>query len=192
MNFVFLTALKAEAIPIIKTFGLIKDPNSHLYQNNNIFLCITGVGKEKTTYRLEKVSPFLKELDSIVIINIGIAGGNPRKTVIGNMYLIRSIIDDETNKTITLNRFENHPFEEIELSTVSKGVIDKGNQYRGLVDMEASSIYEVMTKEVSPYRMVFLKVVSDHMDVKDWSSIDATGLIVKHLHSIKTHIIKAI
>ena len=155
-------------------------------------LFITGVGKEKTKNRLNGIIPFLKGLGQIVIINIGIAGGNSKNTILGEIYLIRSITDDESHELVFPNRLENHSFNEIELTTVSKGVTDYGKQFDGLVDMEASVIYEVMTKKVSPYRMVFLKVVSDHMDSADWTSIDATGLIVKHLNSIKTHVIKAI
>ena len=77
LNFVFLTALKAEAVPIIDRFGLVKNSKTHLYQNNKMMLFITGVGKEKTKNRLNGIIPFLKGLGQIVIINIGIAGGNP-------------------------------------------------------------------------------------------------------------------
>lgn len=192
LNFVFLTALKAEAVPIIDRFGLVKNSKTHLYQNNKTMLFITGVGKEKTKNRLNGIIPFLKGLGQIVIINIGIAGGNSKNTILGEIYLIRSITDDESHELVFPDRLENHSFNEIELTTVSKGVTDYGKQFDGLVDMEASVIYEVMTKKVSPYRMVFLKVVSDHMDSADWTSIDVTGLIVKHLNSIKTHVIKAI
>ena len=150
------------------------------------------VGKEETKNRLNGIIPFLKGLSQMVIINIGIAGGNPKNTILGEIYLIRSITDDESHELVFPDRLENHSFNEIELTTVSKGVKDYGKQFDGLVDMEASVIYEVMTKKISPYRMVFLKVVSDHMDSADWTSIDATGLIVKHLNSIKTHVIKAI
>ena len=36
LNFVFLTALKAEAVPIIDRFGLVKNSKTHLYQNNKM------------------------------------------------------------------------------------------------------------------------------------------------------------
>ncbi|MBC8346133.1 MAG: hypothetical protein ISR82_04710 [Candidatus Marinimicrobia bacterium] len=192
MNFLFLTALKAEAQPIIDGFGLHKNPTTHLYQRKKIMLFITGVGKEKTKNRLNQLTPLLKDLGQIVIINIGIAGGNPKNTNIGNMYLIRSITDDESHELVFPDQLDNHSFNEIELTTVSKGVTDYGKQFDGLVDMEASVIYEMMSKKVSPYRMLFLKVVSDYMDTEDWASIDASGLVEKHLNSIKTQVIKAI
>ena len=90
MNFLFLTALKVEATPIIKRFNLEKDLKTQLFNNNNISLLITGVGKHKTKFRLKSIIALKINWDETIIINVGIAGGEKNKTNIGSIYLINN------------------------------------------------------------------------------------------------------
>ena len=88
MNILLLTALKAEAKPIISNFNLIKDDASNIYSNENIFLFIIGVGNKKV---LERLNSFVLNYDQwykTIIINIGIAGGNQSETKLGEIYRV--------------------------------------------------------------------------------------------------------
>ncbi len=185
MNFLFLTALKAEAQPVIDQFGLDKDSNTYIYNNQKISLFITGIGKEKTQSRLQSLVAAIEDFSETVVINIGIAGGNPNCTKIGELYLVNRIQDEETDRVYIPDILINLPLMEKPLTTVKKGIAKNGTKYPSLVDMEAGSIFEVMSKFVPPHRLVFLKVVSDHMDTSDWKSIDVTGLIEKHIGFLK-------
>ena len=51
--------------------------------------------------------------------------------------------------------------------------------------MEASAIFETMSKYVPTHRLLFLKVVSDYMDVTDWKFLDVESLILEKLDVIQ-------
>ena len=73
---------------------------------------------------------------------------------------------------------------EMPLSSVSKGVTDGGNQYAGLVDMEGAAIFETAVQFIPVHCLVFLKIVSDHMDVILDSPEQVVSLINKRLPEI--------
>ena len=85
MNFLFFTALKVEAIPIIRRFNLKKDLKTQLFIYKNISLFITGVGKQKTKVRLKSIIDLKINWDETILINVGIAGGDINKTKIGSI-----------------------------------------------------------------------------------------------------------
>ena len=184
MNFLFLTALKVEATPIIKRFNLEKDLKTQLFINNNISLLITGVGKHKTKFRLKSIIDFKINWDKTIIINVGIAGGEKNKTNIGSIYLINKIIDEETGKIFFPDILIKNNLEEISLTTVINSVSDDSFNYTGLVDMEASAIFESLSSYIPCHRFIFLKIVSDHMNILDWKSINVESLIQKQIESI--------
>ena len=184
MNFLFLTALKVEATPIIKGFNLEKDLKTQLFINNNISLLITGVGKHKTKFRLKSIIDLKINWDETIIINVGIAGGEKNKTNIGSIYLINKIIDEETGKIFFPDILIKNNLEEISLTTVINSVSDDSFNYTGLVDMEASAIFESLSSYIPCHRFIFLKIVSDYMDIKDWKSINVCSLIHEQIENI--------
>ena len=50
--------------------------------------------------------------------------------------------------------------------------------------MEASMIFETISFYTNCHRLVFLKIVSDHMNILDWKSINVESLIQKQIESI--------
>ena len=52
--------------------------------------------------------------------------------------------------------------------------------------MEGTVIFKIISTTVPPHRLIFLKVVSDHMDVTDWKSLDVTGLIQNKVDEIQS------
>ena len=192
MQFLFLTALKAEARPLITRFKLQKDSKSYLYKKDNISLFIIGVGKKKCEDRLQSLEKMNLDWGNTVLINLGIAGGNANRTAIGSLYRVNKIIDEKTGHSYFPDILIDNGLNEIQLTTVKNGVTKNRNRYSGLVDMEASVIFETMSKYVPPHRLLFLKVVSDHMDVTNWKSLDVESLILEKLDVIqlivKSHI----
>lgn len=186
MKILFLTALKAEAQPLITTYRLQKDSTTHLYSHTHIDLLITGVGAVKTTERLNHYLKQNPDLSQTMVVNVGIAGGNPDQTEIGVLYRANAIQEETTGRSFFPDILLRHPHKEIDLTTVAKGISENGHQYSGLVDMEAGTIFQSMLNHVPPHRMVFLKVVSDHMNVSDWKSLDVTGLIQTKLDEIQS------
>ena len=171
MHFLILTALRAEALPIIEVFRLRKDSKTHLYQNNNISLLITGVGRDKTKERLQNLHPIYSNFDQTIVVNMGIAGGNPDQTEIGELYRVNAIFDKKTKQSFIPDILCRHSLVELSLTTVDNSVNKNGDQFRGLVDMEGSVIFQQMSRYVSVHRLVFLKLVSDHMDIDDKLSL---------------------
>ena len=187
MHFLILTALKAEALPIIEVFGLRKNSKTHLYQNNNISLVITGVGKDKTKERLQNLHQVYSNFNQTIVVNVGIAGGNPDKTKIGELYRVDAIFDEKTKQCFIPDILCRHPLTELSLTTVTNSVNKNGDHFTGLVDMEGSMIFQQMSRHVSIHRLIFLKLVSDHMDIDDRQRIiDVTGLIAKQVDFIKS------
>jgi hypothetical protein len=179
--------LKAEALPIIEVFGLRKDSKTHLYQNNNISLLITGVGRDKTKERLQNLHQVYSNFDQTIVVNVGIAGGNPHQTKIGELYRMNVIFDEENKQCFIPDILCRHPLTELSLTTVAKSVNKDRDCFTGLVDMEGSVIFREMSRYVPLHRLVFLKLVSDHMDIDDWRRIiDVTGLIAKQIDLIKS------
>ena len=170
----------------MEAFELIKDPVSHLYINENISLLITGVGKAKTGDRIQTLLKHDKDFGETVVFNIGIAGGNRRETNVGELYWVNSIHDEDSGQTFFPDILLRHQLKEKSLTTVSKGVTKNGDRYAGLVDMEGSAIFRLMSKKVPPHRLVFLKVVSDYMDVTDWKTLDLAGLIKNQVDLIQS------
>ncbi len=121
MHFLILTALKAEALPIIEVFRLRKDSKTHLYQNNNISLLITGVGRDKTKERLQNLHPIYSNFDQTIVVNMGIAGGNPDQTEIGELYRVNAIFDKKTKQSFIPDILCRHSL--VELSLISKNFL---------------------------------------------------------------------
>ena len=167
MNHILITiALQAEAQPLIEHYQLEKkqcSANIFYFQRGVITCLTTGVGGKNVRKRL---GAFLKETVSrnTILINMGIAGGNRDATEIGKMYSINKITDEKNGKVWLPDTLLKTGLPEMPLSSVSKGVTDGGNKYAGLVDMEGAAIFETVVQFIPVHCMVFLKIVSDHMD----------------------------
>jgi hypothetical protein len=117
-------------------------------------------------------------------MNMGIAGGNRDATEIGKMYSINKITDEKNGKVWLPDKLLKIGLPEMPLSSVSKGVTDGGNQYAGLVDMEGAAIFDTAVQFIPVHCLVFLKIVSDHMDVILDSPEQVVSLINKRLPEI--------
>ena len=187
MNHILITtALQAEAQPLIEHYQLEKkqcSANIFYFQRGVITCLTTGVGEKNVRKRL---GAFLNETvcRNTILMNMGIAGGNRDATEIGKMYSINKITDEKNGKVWLPDALLKTGLPEMPLSSVSKGVTDGGNQYAGLVDMEGAAIFETVVKFIPVHCMVFLKIVSDHMDEILDSPEQVASLINKRLPEI--------
>ena len=187
MNHILITtALQAEAQPLIEHYQLEKkqcSANIFYFQRGVITCLTTGVGEKNVRKRL---GAFLNETvcRNTILMNMGIAGGNRDATEIGKLYFINKITDEKNGKVWLPDALLKTGLPEMPLSSVSKGVTDGGNKYAGLVDMEGAAIFETVVQFIPVHCLVFLKIVSDHMDEILDSPEQVVSLINKRLPEI--------
>ena len=174
-----ITALKSEAKPIIDYYGLKFSglSNFPLYKNDNFTLLITGVGR--------KMSPtfsicFSKnKVTKNHIINIGISGGKKGDCSIGQLFLINKVSDEKSKLSFNLGSQHSFGLQNNEITTVSKPVVDNNFKGEGLVDMEAYEICKTVNDLEGLNRLLILKIVSDHMDMKHHISANQVESLIK-------------
>ena len=162
-----ITALKAESEPLIQHLGLQRDKSFPFpfFRNDDICLIATGVGKKNINNRISFIVDIFNKKD-ISFINIGIAGGNRSYSKIGDIFLINKIIDQETSRVFYPDIIFKNDLNEASITTVPNVVTDGNMKFDSLVDMESSEIFRVCSKYVSLHKIIILKIVSDHMDLK--------------------------
>ena len=187
VNKIIITALQDEAKPIIDFYNLSRDKKQSdlkVYVNNKYSLLITGVGKKKVINTLPIYLERVYNSDSI-LINIGIAGGSPYSTEIGKMYFIEKLSSEFSKSKYFFAIKDGIDIDKIGLITVEKNIYKNDNNiYKELVDMEAAVITETAIKYFDVSKIKILKIVSDHMNITDWSNLNIKKLIRTKLDSI--------
>jgi|TARA_B100000809_G_scaffold174461_1_gene171710 purine nucleoside permease len=182
-----ITALPDEARPFIDRFRLASDENQsdlRVFSNETCSLLITGIGGNRVKSVLPVFLERISDFDNAVLFNIGIAGGHPDKTEIGEVYLVNKVNNDQTVDKYSLTIPVKNGFNTMALTTVVKGITAGHVGYEGLVDMEAAIITATAVSYLNIDKIAVIKVVSDHMDIDDWSSLDVYEIIRSKLDSI--------
>jgi len=182
-----ITALPDEARPFIDRFKLKSDENQsdlNVYSNESCSLLITGIGSGQVKSVLPVFLKRISDFDNVILFNIGIAGGHPDKTEIGEVYPVNKVTNDDTHDKYFLTIPEKNEFNTMFLTTVSKGITAGHGCYEGLVDMEAAIITATAISYLNINKIAVIKVVSDYMDIAEWSSLDVCEIIRLKLDSI--------
>ena len=182
-----ITALPDEARPFIDRFKLKNDENQSdlsVFSNESCSLLITGIGSGQVKSVLPVFLKRISDFDNVILFNIGIAGGHPDKTEIGEVYLVNKVNNDQTVDKYSLTIPVKNGFNTMGLTTVVKGITAGHVGYEGLVDMEAAIITATAVSYLNIDKIAVIKVVSDHMDIDDWSSLDVYEIIRSKLDSI--------
>jgi len=182
-----ITALPDEARPFIDRFRLASDENQsdlRVFSNETCSLLITGIGGNRVKSVLPVFLERISDFDNAVLFNIGIAGGHPDKTEIGEVYLVNKVNNDQTVDKYSLMIPAKNGFNTMALTTVVKGITAGHVDYEGLVDMEAAIITATAISYLNIDKIAIIKVVSDHMDIANWSSLDVCEIIGSKLDSI--------
>ena len=149
-------------------------------------MLITGVGVDRVKSTLPIFLERIPDFDNLVLFNVGIAGGHPDKTEIGEVYPVNKVTNDETHDKYFLTIPAKNEFNTMFLTTVAKGITAGHVGYEELVDMEAAIITAIAISYLNIDKIAVIKVVSDHMDITNWSSLDVCGIIESKLDSICT------
>ena len=182
-----ITALPDEARPFIDCFKLKNDENQSdlsVFSNESCSLLITGIGSGQVKSVLPVFLKRISDFDNVILFNIGIAGGHPDKTEIGEVYLVNKVNNDQTVDKYSLTIPVKNGFNTMGLTTVVKGITAGHVGYEGLVDMEAAIITATAISYLNIDKIAVIKVVSDHMDIAEWSSLDVCEIIRSKLDSI--------
>ena len=162
-----ITALKAESVPFIQHFKLKRDDTFDfpffINHETKIALVGVGVGSKNISLRVNDFFGF-QEYDNVQFINVGIAGGNKRRTKIGQLFLINEIMDASSINRYYPDILTDHKLTEGSINSVKNPIIDDQNEYDCLVDMEAYEVFSICSKLVPLHNIAILKLVSDHMD----------------------------
>jgi nucleoside phosphorylase len=187
LNKLIITALRDEAQPFIDRFKLVKNKNQsdlRVFNDENCSLLITGVGVDRVKSTLPIFLERIPDFDNFVLFNVGIAGGHPDKTEIGEVYPVNKVTNDETHDKYFLTIPAKNEFNTMFLTTVAKGITAGHVGYEELVDMEAAIITAIAISYLNIDKIAVIKVVSDHMDNAEWSSLDVCEIIRSKLDSI--------
>ena len=185
---IILSALKAEAIPLINYYKL--SPNNsiglQMYKSDLLTILITGVGKKNVNKALKEYLKKSKNIDEAKFINIGIAGGVKGNCKIGEMFFINKVFDDYIEVNYNIKTGNRPNILENRVTTVFEPILNNGQEREGLVDMEAYEICSVLSDLNQLNKVTIIKIVSDFMDsdTKYLSSKQIQKLIEKNLFDI--------
>ena len=185
---IILSALKAEAIPLINYYKL--SPNNsiglQMYKNDLLTILITGVEKKNVNKALKEYLKKSKNIDEAKFINIGIAGGVKGNCKIGEMFFINKVFDDYLEVDYNIKTGKRPNILENHVTTVFEPILNNGQGREGLVDMEAYEICSVLSDFNQLNKVIIIKIVSDFMDsdTKYLSSKQIQKLIEKNLYDI--------
>ena len=185
---VILSALKAEAFPLINYYKLIPSNSIGLqmYRNDLFTMLITGVGKKNVNKTLKEYLKKTKNIEEAKFINIGIAGGVKGNCKIGEMFFIDKVFDDYLEVNYNIKSGNRSNLSENRVTTVFEPIMNSDQEREGLVDMEAYEICSVLSNFNHLNKVTIIKIVSDFMDLetKYLSSKKIQKLIEKNLFDI--------
>ena len=180
-----ITALLCEARPIISHYKLKKITTIHpyqIYQNDNIILTVSGVGKAASASATGYSHAIKGSPSHSGWLNIGMAGHSDFEICTG--FLANKIYDRSTAKVWFPPIVFEPPCLTDQLHTVDRP--DSEYHYQGGVDMEASGFYATASRFTTGELVQCYKVVSDNQQspVKKFSANDASDLIETKMEDI--------
>jgi len=190
MSQCIISALKAEAEPIINYYNLEKnfDYDYPVYNKGDLTIICTGVGRENVRKVLSDYYSKMLESKNYQFINIGIAGGKKGECKIGQCFVIEKVFDDKSEIVYGLNNVFESQYSSNHITTVSEPILDGGDKYHLLVDMEAHEICSVIGELDHLNNLVIIKIISDYMDLskKYFNSKKVKDLLEINLLQIDT------
>ncbi len=169
-----VTALRAEAQPLIEHYGLKQDtaiPYLPVFAGDRIRLAVGRPGKAKGAVAATFLLATAPSLANTVVLNVGVAGyaGDPitDKVEYGEVFVVNRIRDQASGAEYFPDLLVRTDCRETALTTFDYGV-DAGaapDNLQGLVDMEAAGVYQAAATFLPPHRIGFIKVVSDFLEL---------------------------
>ncbi len=180
-----VTALLCEAKPVISKYKLKMIAGDHpyqIYQNDKIYLIVSGVGKAASASATGYSHAIKSSPPYSAWLNTGMAGHSNLE--IGTGFLANKIYDRSTEQTWFPPFVFEPPCVTDCLITVDRP--DSEYKFEGGVDMEASGFYSTASRFTTSELVQSYKVVSDNPQtpVKKITSKEATDLINDQMEDI--------
>jgi nucleoside phosphorylase len=177
-----VTALPAEAKPVITRFGLKRlqpDCSFPVYRSRHISLVVSGVGKANAAAAVALLQALSGCPKRTAWINLGIAGH--ADLPLGQAVLAENITDAASGNCWRLPAEPDPPCPSVDLVTVDRP--DLNYRRECAFDMEAGGFYPTALRFSPPALVLCLKVISDNREQIGWgiSSGRVRELIERHL-----------
>jgi nucleoside phosphorylase len=159
-----ITALKAEATPLIGHLKLekIRSKPFEIYSNQNIILIISGIGNINIAIATTYLLSTFQTAKSDKIYNIGICGSKSTNNDIGELYTIKKIVNQSTNKVVHITNNSDTREESITTTPIAQNSSHKIKT--NLVDMESFGFYSSAKLFLPKESIMIIKIVSDKVD----------------------------
>ena len=159
------TALLCEAQSFIEYYKATKiNSLPKIYTNNNIIICIGGVGKDNTIKSLQYI---FNHFNIQKAFNIGIAGILDKNIKIGELFC-------------TTHKLNLIPFKH--LVTVSKPQLKDNAKENILYDMEGEYFLDYCLNHLLKEDIYIFKIISDHLENNKLNKEFVKQLIFKKLN----------
>ncbi len=160
MKFI-ISALEAEITELIGHLKLkkIESKPFKTYSNQDITLIISGIGNINAAIATTYILSTFQISKNDKIYNIGICGSKANHDDIGELYTIKKIVDQSTNKVIHITNNSNTKQENITTTPIAQNSSHKIKT--NLVDMESFGFYSSAKLFLPKENILIIKVVSD-------------------------------
>lgn len=157
----FVAALRAEARPLIKHFGLSvarrHGPFRYLSSpDGTLNLVLTGTGRDAARAAVTR----LRDVRDSAWLNVGIAGHSTHR--VGTAFLAHRVVDNATQRAWYPPLVFEPPCPTATVRTVARACLDFPTD--DLYDMEAAGFYDAAARYANHELVHCLKVVSDTRD----------------------------
>lgn len=155
----FVVAMRPEARPLIRHYGLQQDPGCDLfrvYRRDGIALVVAGIGKVRAAAATACLGLTVNGRDA-VWINVGVAGHGERE--VGEAVLAHTVRDAATGRTWRPEIAFASPTPTDEVITVDD--VERDFRRPAAYEMEAAGFYPIARRFSGPDRVHCLKVISD-------------------------------
>ncbi|AWT60764.1 MAG: Futalosine hydrolase [Candidatus Moanabacter tarae] len=189
MQFI-VTALRAEAAPLIRKFGLKQNTSSRIFQrfeSKEITLVVSGVGKVLSAIATTWILNQGEQSENSSALNFGLCGCSDRKIPLGSLAVINKITDHGSGRNFYPEVLLRHTSVESSLTTHDAPVFcdDPDNTPTGMADMEASGFFQAAARNLPLERILCLKLVSDYLEPRDFEAKAVEDLVEDRVGEIE-------
>lgn len=177
-----VTALDAEARPLIETYSLTRNhilPYT-LYTGDEAIVLVCGMGKANAMMATSALLGYRIPQKGDILLNIGICAA-PESFSVGEMAVVHQIIDHDRRTYPDI--LYPHSFRETPLLCVDA---PQSTPLPYPADMESAGIFNAARAFFKLHRMAFVKIVSDHFEPHRVTRETAEELIRTNLENIRT------
>ena len=180
-----VTALMAEAAPLIDFYGLKKNMDDHvfqIYRHNDIELAVCGTGKVRAAMAAAVLLERMASTRQDLLLNVGFCGSDCRDYEPGTLLAVWKVTDMDTGRDYYPDVFHGLAVPAVSLQchadvvsrftdpcTCRRETAERSNAWigGGYVDMESAGIMEAAQMRLDAHQVVLLKIISDRLNPEE-------------------------